>query len=443
MEDTQRQIVRLSVEDIIHILENDPVKGDLVPEFVAMKFMNRVSIAHLSIERAFKTLITAAGIRHYVTHSLKRLYLQLKQHAPASAEFLEEAFNAAVQHYRYNLSATNIKHLKSLEMYLEVTGSNRAFQDVRYWELTQSLDEIPRRQIYLTLHIELLHGLREILLAPDRPMDTVASRVERTIKEAMWRTAHLVYSSGTPKERSVKSYRAWLRKFSTWKEALADAVQRGFGFDDDFMTSVTHKAYATLQRDADLAVSYLANTLDILPPQPMEVVPSVEWFGPEEERSGSVRTPAGTPLGFIERGLDGLWYITPLLTGRVSTKAKTQTDARSYLAAIQSRPVKVTVGVEERSLRIVGEEQYPYERNLDEIYRRFEGTGGDTIWTHKVVFWDKDHGIKLNEIIELEVRLTDMTNSVHKLAGRVTEVAEHEVYLSGEELFDLAEKNPV
>ena len=57
MADIQRAVIRHSVKDVISILENEPVKRDLVSEITAAQIMNRVSIAHLSIERALKFLI--------------------------------------------------------------------------------------------------------------------------------------------------------------------------------------------------------------------------------------------------------------------------------------------------------------------------------------------------------------------------------------------------
>ena len=113
---------------------------------------------------------------------------------------MEGAFKAAVRHYRYNPNAANMKHLKNLELYLKHAASDKPFQDIRYWELTQSSDEILLRRLYLTIHIELLHGLSEILLSPDGPMETVLNRVERAVSDAMWPTANMVYQPGTSEE---------------------------------------------------------------------------------------------------------------------------------------------------------------------------------------------------------------------------------------------------
>ena len=430
MADIQRAVIRHSVKDVITILENEPVKRDLVSEITAAQIMNRVSIAHLSIERALKFLIRKAGGPDAWGHSLKRLHQELQLYDLVSAKYLEGVFEAAVQHYCYNSNAANMRHLKTLERYLEVAGSDDAFQDTRYWELTQSLDDILLRQTYLSLHIELLQGLSEILLASDQPVKTVVHRVERAVKDAMWSTPDLSRSPGTAKERSVHSYMEWRQGFNTWSEALADAFKKGFNIGDDFMANLALNAYGTLLKAADPAVSYFASTLNVLPPQPRDVIPCVEWLGPEGERFGSVKTPAGTNLGFIERSLDGLWHIDPLLVS-VSAKARSQTDARCYLASLLTSPAQVSVGGKNRSLRIVGEEYSFFHRNHDEITRRYQGVPEDDTWTHKVTFWHKDHGILVNDRARIEVHCRESERMAYIVEGTATEVAEHEVYLSG------------
>ena len=82
MSDIQRAIIRHSIEDVIHILEHEPVKGDLVPQITAVQVMNRVAIAHLSIERAFKFLITKAGGPLVEIHNLRSQYQELLLHDP-------------------------------------------------------------------------------------------------------------------------------------------------------------------------------------------------------------------------------------------------------------------------------------------------------------------------------------------------------------------------
>ena len=442
MVDIQRAIIRHSIDDVIRILENEPVKEDMVPEITIVQVMNRVSIAHLSIERAFKFLITRAGGPLVETHDLRRRYEELQQYDLVSSKVLEETFHAAVGHYGYNPNSANMTHLKSLDTYLGLAGSNQAFKDIRYWELTQSLNEMLLRRVYLMLHIELLHGLVEILLAPNRPTKTVANRVERAVESAMWHTTDLAYGPGTPKEHSVRSYIRWRQEFNTWSEALADAVQKGFNIGDDFMANVVRNAYNILLGAADRAVSYFASTLDVLPRQSREVIPCVEWLGPEKERSGSVKTPAGTALGFINRGLDGLWYITPLRDGLVgvSAKARSQTDARCYLAILLTKPATVTVGGGNRALRIVGGEYNLFQRNYDQTGWSGDPTGGKKPWTHKVTFWDIDSGIKVHDVVRIVAQSGETEGMITILEGTATVITGSEVYVSGHEVYDIERK---
>ena len=442
MVDIQRAIIRHSVEDVILILENEPVKADMVAEITAVQVMNRVSIAHLSIERALKFLITRANGPLVETHDLAQRYRELLQYDSTSALFLERAFQAAVRHYRYNPNAADTQHLKSLDMYLRLSGSTQAFQGMRYWELTQSLDEILLRRIHLSMHIELLQGLREVLSAPNGAMETAEGRVERAVEDAMWPAIDLAYSSGTPKEHSVRSYIEWIQGFKTRSEALTVAVQKGFAIGDDFMEHVARKAYRSLLESVDPAVRYFASTLDVLPRQPRDVVPCVEWLDPKQERRGLVRTPAGTVLGLIERDLDGLWYITPLRQGlvRVSAKTTSQTNARSYLGTLLTRPARSTVEGEDRNLRIVGSDHHLYERNHNEISRRLGRAGDDKTWTHKITLWDGSHGIEVNNAVRTEVKIAETEGVVAVLEGTVTEVAEHEVYVSGNDTLEMEQK---
>ena len=442
MVDFKRAIIRYSVEDVIRILENEPVKADMVPEITVAQVMNRVSIAHLSIERALKFLITEAGGSYPPTHDLRDRYRELLGYDPVSAKTLEGVFGAAVSHYRYN--PNTMTHLKSLERYLEVAGSGQVFQDIRYWELTQSLDEIPLRRVYLSIHIELLHGLSEILLGSDRPMKTVEHRVEQAVQNAMWPTASLAYESGTPKELSVHSYQKWRQGFSTWSVALADAVQNGFTIGDDFLVEIVRSAYRTLLEAADPAVRYFASTLGVLPNQPRDIIPCVEWLGPEKELYGSVKTPAGTHLGFIIRGDDRLWSITPTRDGQpsVSAKARSQTDARCHLALLLTRPARATVQGKAQSLRIVGEEWNLFQQNYNNTNRRHEGTWDEKTWTHKMTLWDKDHGINIKDSVRVEVPSRETEGVIQIVQGTVTKVAEHEVYLSGSHIFDRKPKDP-
>ena len=77
MVEIERDIIQTSVEDTIRILEDCPVKGFIVPQIALVQVMNRVSIAHLSIERTIKFLIRESGGTFEEIHGLGKLYQQL------------------------------------------------------------------------------------------------------------------------------------------------------------------------------------------------------------------------------------------------------------------------------------------------------------------------------------------------------------------------------
>ena len=433
----ERAVIRHSVNDVIGVLENQPVRPDLNVGLTVAQVMNRVSIAHLSIERAMKFVITEAGGDLIKDHDLPSRLKELRQHEPGSAKFLEEAFEAAVRHYRYNANATHMKHLKSLETYLEATGSDKHFQDIRYWELTQSTGEIIVRQIYLTLHMELLHAMTEILLAPGRPKDIVSTRVERAVRDAMFSSRELSYSPGSDKQRSVEAYTEWLKGFNGFGEALTTAFKEGVGTGDAFMLETRGKAYQELSESKDPAVRYFAETLAVLPKQQRDAIPCVEWLGPELLWSGMVSTPGGDGLGFIDRRSDGTWAITPSRNGLVSVSAiaESQTDARCYLADLFTRAARVTVGDDERQLRIMGEEHNLFKRDPEQVMQWFEDRAGAEEPIFQVTFWDNTHGITSNDVVRVEIQSRTSQGVADILEGKVTEVNDHEVFVQGMEHF--------
>ena len=102
MVDIKRRVIRHSVEDVIRILERVPVRGDMVLELPIIESINRVSLAHLSIERAMKFLIIDAGRTYRENHHIPLHLKQLRECEPETVKFLEDAFDDAVRHYRFN-----------------------------------------------------------------------------------------------------------------------------------------------------------------------------------------------------------------------------------------------------------------------------------------------------------------------------------------------------
>ena len=275
---------------------------------------------------------------------------------------------------------------------LETTGSDQAFQDVRYWEPNQSLEEILLRKIFLNIHLELLHGLSEILISHRRPMETVDDRVERAIKDAILQFRDRWYESESIREYPVGSYNHWLTRHRNFKDALLEAVKEGFEIGDAIACKSMRTAYEQLLESKDPAVRYFANSLEVLPKQPREAIPEVEWLDQDEHRKGRVRTPGGADLGVVEKYVDGIWYVTRFEGGppKPPAKAMTQTDAMCYLAATMTRPAQVTADGVERNLRIVEGFHSDFRQAHVKVNPRDPAM-------NKVTFWDNNHGLEVGQ----------------------------------------------
>ena len=382
-----------------------------------------------------KFLITEAGGQFDEEHSIEGRLKELNEHDQEAAYFLDTAFREAVEHYGYNPKAPYMGHLENLQKYIHETGSNAAFQRMRYWELEQSLNDDLIRKIYPSLHLELLHALREILLNPERPKDTVKARVERAAEVALINNA-----SATSAEDSCDRYVKWLQRQGNFREAMISAVKENFNIGDDYAQETTRSAYEELIESKDPAVRYFATTLDVLPKQSREAIPEVEWMGTEKERFGKVSTPGGKVLGFIERGLDGLWYITPSRNGlvRVSAKAQTQTDARCYLAELLTRNARVIADDEVRQVRLVGEEYDLFKGDYGRVVNSWEDTVNTEDPVFEVTFWDAEHALTNGTSLRLEVPRGNPARILHVLEGTVTEVKDHRVFVRGRNYFGVA-----
>ena len=163
MADYERTIIGFSLDDVIHILEHEPVQPDMVPEITISRIMNRGPIAHLAIERVLKFLIEKANGTWEEHRNLHTHLEVLRKDDASSVAFLEMAFDDAVQHYRINPDSPGKNHFKNLVDYLAMTGSASAFNNMRYWELKQPLNEDLIRRLSLQIHYEILKGIREFV----------------------------------------------------------------------------------------------------------------------------------------------------------------------------------------------------------------------------------------------------------------------------------------
>ena len=430
-------IVRWSVQDVIRILQSAPVSPDMIPEVTITQVVNRAPTAHLSIEKTLKFLISKAGGSPEEHHHLHTHLTTLRQHDPCSGAFLDKAFSDATQFYGLNANVRDLKHLKSLDSYLSMVGTADAFHKMRYWELDQSKDAKAISRVWLPLHLEIVYALRELLFTREKPRRTIMDRVEDAVRAAMLPNGELWYGPGTPRENSVNAYITWIQQHGTCKTALQDAIQNHFAIGDQMANDIVKKAYETLSTSQDPAVQYLTVRLDVLPPQPRDVTPPVEWIGPEKERHGIVKTPGGYCLGYIDRSSDGVWHITPSRNGvvRVSARTETQTDARYYLTQLLTAPATVTVDNNQKPSRLVGEKYDLFQRNYQHSQH---GTTAEPVdWSHKLTFWDETHGITVHQQIKVEVQDSDFPDVINILEGQVTDAAGSEIYIVGAESVEM------
>ena len=430
----ERTIVQISIEDVIRILEDSPARNhSLLRHITIAEVMNRVSIAHLSIEKAIKFLIREAGGKIIEKHHLGNRFRDLKVHDAESAAFLEDAFEAAKNHYGLNDRAEGMTHFRSLDVYLVTTGSDYVFDEIRYWELAPSTSEIFLRQVHIFIHMELLYGLHEILIEPDRPKETVKDRVERAVETALFPSGVVSYAQIKGNKPSLNSPAEWLQQFDTCCEALADAVQRNFALESELAAEVTRAAYKSLLEAKDPAARHFASTLDVLPRQSRDIKPELEWLESHGQRWAQVTTPAGDTLGFAELGPHRLWYITPIRSGLlgVSAKAQSLTDAKCYLGQLLTRSAKVTVDGKTSTLRVVGEEDHAFRPGQTQSDDLEQDLDGPKLYTAS--FWDENHGIATGQEIRIEAQRNAPGDLIFSdaLSGCVQEVRGHQVSVLG------------
>ena len=425
--DIQEHMIQFSLQDTIGILDASPAKADLILEVTVIQVMNRVPIAHLAIERTLKFLIHAAGGNFEETHTLNRHREALEEYDPDAEDFLSRAFDEAVRFYNYNTNVNELKHLRSLNQYFQETGTDDAFQKMRYWELGQSLEDVLIRRVNLRIHREILFALQQLLIRSDKYVPkTITHRVDALIKQPIW--VNLGPQPGTPRERAVKSLLRSHSQGKSWRSILRDAVQSGFDLGDGSLNKDILEVYKQLLQSDDPAVRYHAEMCVVLPRQPRDGVPDVKWV--VQNQYGEVHTPMGTILGLIERGPDGFWSATSF-TNFSSVRTESQTDARAYLGSLMSSLATIVVEDKVRQLRIVGE--------VDDALK----AENDTRWTDEydpeqpatfnLEFWDANHGLDVNQAVEIELATT--YGDLHQLKGRVVSVQYQNVTVAGSDVF--------
>ena len=444
MDTMDRYKIQASIKDVISILDSSPIRPDWVAETNIVQLTNRAPIAHLGIERGIKALITEAGGSTEKKHGLHKLYRALKKCDQTSADYLARAFDDAVRFFGYNVNARGFTQFRSLDDYLTKVGTDKAFEALRYWAIGESSKGAsPISYITLEIQRELLRAVWCLFFPNLR--ETVSSRVEREIANAMFGRRDISYSpNDVSMKQSIAWYKNWLfEEHRTRRSALEEAVARQFIIkdNDEFLSQTLRAAHADLQKSKDPAVRYYLGTLSYLPKGSQQripdAIPEVEWFDNMQTR-GNVVTPGGTELGFIDKYNDGGWGITPAREGlvQVAAIAKTLADAKAYLVRNLTKGVIVTVdGGESKRLRIVNERDgFPIPVDTsDHVWTTDTEVSSLSLDmpTYKLEFWNASHGLSSGVAVSVELEADGSHGFVSILEGEITRVEEHKVSITG------------
>ena len=107
-----------------------------------------------------------------------------------SADYLAIAFEDAVKFYGYKVNVKVLRHFRSLDNYLSKVGTDKAFEELRYWAIGESSkDETVLPYISPPIHRELLCALMWALQGNSR--ETVSDRVDSEVASAMFSRRHI------------------------------------------------------------------------------------------------------------------------------------------------------------------------------------------------------------------------------------------------------------
>ncbi len=416
---------RYAIDDTLAILDSAPAKVDLHPDHMMVEITNRAAVAHLSIERGFKYLVKQAGGEVKRQHGLAPLLRRLTSCDRASADQLEASFNEAVQFFGYNPNTDGKGHLRSLDSYLSRTGSQEAFSHLRYWAIGEP-EHDAMQALSLTLHREILYTLARILWRKPR---TVSQRAEATIHGALISNRNLAWTEGdVGTEQSYRHYKEWLYSHRSGRHAMQDIVESRFNVGDEFANHIARQAYDELAASDDIAVRYFIRTLGYLPKgsqhRVADLAPCVELNA--NGTRGSIATPAGNPIAWLEKQHDDSWIVAPALpdSGLQPIFVQSLADAKNYITNSFTRKLLVMLGSAERQLYVVSTRDYLFPSST-----AFVGDmPSDYVAEYDLEFWDSRHGLEVGDRVAMALELSRQ----HIITGTVVRVTGERVKIQHE-----------
>ena len=418
-------IIGRYIHATITSVENPPFQGDLVPQFEAMEMARRAMNCHLAIEVGLKALIDRAGgvaeHKHGLLSQLQRLDSTTTVTGDSQeADFLKAAFDQAVDYYNFNPNAH--RWFRSLDDYFSETGGENAYEQYRYWILSQSSYPPELQKFSLPIHIEIMHAVQELLAGRKRH---VYDRVENTVKHNV-REAYNTMALPFQHQGGYGPIRELVQRHQSYRLAFAEVAAAGFGTDDEFTNLVFARADQTLKGYTDTAIRHLTATSFIQPSPPREIPKP-----PFSERHGGsvaeVHSPGGTLLGWVERRQGGLWAVEFSL-GAQHTREPFLVKQRidGLRSIVQRSTVEALCGLRG--------EQLVEHRVLGPINQQF-GSGSDDSH-YRLETWDGNHGWQVGDEIVARIPLGERPDQV--LQGMIVDADSHSVVVRGQLILDIA-----
>ena len=264
-EKLRRNIAQNSVWDVIRMIQSAPVRSDLVPDVVINQVLNRIPLAHLTIEKSLKYRIQQVSGKITPGHDLHKQLDLLRGSSQEDAEFLDQAFDRAVSFYDIDAAAPESDHLSSLRAYLKAVGQQKHFNDMRYWTLDQPYNQelIPR--IHLTIHVEILYAAYSVFFSQTVLRYTLPCRADNAIRDAIMPEPNFAYIPGTKREDDFKTCAHWTKQHDSQPAIIQDAIQCNFDTGHFYTNETMRNAVARLRESPDFAIQYLINKFSPTP----------------------------------------------------------------------------------------------------------------------------------------------------------------------------------
>ncbi len=253
----RNSIAQNSVWDIIRMIQLAPVQSDLVPDVVINRVLNRIPLAHLTIEKSLKYRIQQSVGEYKYGHDLHKQLDLLRESAQTDAEFLDQAFARAVSYYDIDATKPINRHYSSLQAYLKATGREKHFAEMRYWSLDYQLDDDLISRIDLRIHVEILYAAYSVFFSQTVLRYTLPDRVDEAIKDALAPEPNFAYIPGTSREADFKVYGQWIQQHDSYEEIIQDAIRCNFETSHFYTNGSMRNTVARLRESTDFAVQHL------------------------------------------------------------------------------------------------------------------------------------------------------------------------------------------